>query len=128
VVALQRANKSTRFFVHRLVAAAFISPICKPMEVNHKDGNKTNNRLSNLEIVTRQWNIDHAVRTKLIDNKGMKNSQAVLTDELVMEIRNSYTRGGIWNGGKGYKALAKQYGVKWGTIRDIIKRQNWAHV
>ncbi len=54
--------------VHRMIAEAFIpNPQNKP-EVNHKDGNRLNNKLSNLEWVTKKENMDHAVATGLIDN------------------------------------------------------------
>lgn len=125
---LQRGNKSQGFLVHRLVAAAFIGPIDDGSEVNHKDGDKKNNRAGNLEIVTRQQNIDHAVANGLIDNKGESNTQAVLSLEQVKAIRAEYVRGGRRAGGNGYKALGEKYGVSWGTIRDIIKGRNWGWV
>lgn len=50
-----------RFYVHRLVARAFISNFSDDMEVNHKDFNKSNNCLDNLEMVTRKENMSHAV-------------------------------------------------------------------
>ncbi len=51
--------------VHRLVAEAFIGPIASGLTVNHLDGNKANNDVENLEIVTRAENSQHAMRTGL---------------------------------------------------------------
>ena len=45
--------------VHRVVAQTFIGKIPKGMEINHLDGDKHNNNVNNLEIVTRQQNITH---------------------------------------------------------------------
>ena len=122
---LYRGDGSARgFLVHRLVAEAFLGEIPVDCEINHLDGDKHNNCVGNLEIVTRQQNIDHAVEHGLIDNKGERNSSARLTAEQVLEIRSRYRHGG----GPGYKALAKEYGVSWESVRDIIKRRNWWHV
>lgn len=123
VVSLQRDNKSRVFLVHRLVAMAFLGAIPEESEVNHKDGDKRNNAVGNLEIVTRQENIDHAVRTGLIDNKGEKNATSRLTTCQVREIRSLHRDG--WGG---YKALGKRFGVPWGTVRNVVKRRTWGHV
>lgn len=47
-------------YIHRLVAAAFIGAIDEGMHINHKDGNKQNNNIDNLEIVTPRDNILHS--------------------------------------------------------------------
>ena len=54
-------NKSRKiFYIHRLVAEAYIGDIGYRMGVNHIDGNKSNNHVSNLEIVTSSQNNIHA--------------------------------------------------------------------
>ncbi len=71
-VELYKEGKGKMCLVHRLVAQAFIpNPENKPT-VNHKDGNKLNNTVSNLEWATQQENNQHALRTGLVVTKPVK--------------------------------------------------------
>jgi len=65
IVGLYSYGKRTNILVHRAVAAAFIGPIPDMHEVNHIDGDKTNNSISNLEYVTRSANSKHAIKLGL---------------------------------------------------------------
>lgn len=68
-VGLRKNGVKKRFYIHRLVAQAFIENPCNKEEVNHIDGIRTNNQLSNLEWVTRSEN--HYHRYKVLGQKGV---------------------------------------------------------
>ena len=68
-VTLSKNNKQKTVVVHLLVAGAFLdNPLNKP-QINHKDGNKENNTVANLEWVTQIENNRHAIVTKLKKTK-----------------------------------------------------------
>lgn len=56
--------------VHKLVTLAFLGPCPTNMEINHKDGNRKNNRISNLEYVTHAGNQSHASHAGLMPTKA----------------------------------------------------------
>lgn len=62
-------GKTKRQYIHRLIAETFIDNPLNKKEVNHIDGVRTNNRLSNLEWVTRSEN--HFHRYKVLKKKGV---------------------------------------------------------
>lgn len=64
-VSLWKDNKGTWKYVHRLVAQAFIPNPLNLAEVNHLNGNRQDNRVSNLEWVSRIGNAQHAIKTGL---------------------------------------------------------------
>ena len=86
-------GESFKFLVHRLVACAFIpNPDNLPC-VNHKDGNKQNNCVDNLEWCTYSYNQKHAFKTGLRDCNDEKNTQHKLSQSDVLEIRKLYVKG-----------------------------------
>lgn len=121
-----RQRKSKTFRVHREVAKAFIPNPDNLPQVNHIDGCKTNNHVSNLEWCTPSENARHAAELGLsIPIKGMDNVHAKLTDDIVRYIRNVYVP---FCRTYGTRALARQFGVTHGIITKIIQNKKWKHV
>lgn len=101
--------------IHRLVAYEFLGlSHSSLLEVNHKDGNRHNNRVSNLEVVTHQQNIDHSIITNLKNDYGECSINAKLTNRQADEIR------WLWENGMMQKDIAKMYNVCKQTICNII--------
>ena len=68
-LALGKRGKFKQCMIHRAVAEAFIPNLENKPQVNHKDGNKLNNNVNNLEWATRSENIRHMYNTGLVKNK-----------------------------------------------------------
>lgn len=86
-ITLSKDSKDSRFMVHRLVAAAFLpNPDNLPV-VNHKDGDKHNNQVSNLEWCTHSQNVQHAIQTGLIRSGQQKINGSKATDTVGVRVR-----------------------------------------
>jgi hypothetical protein len=139
MVNLFHNGKTKRRAVHRLVAIAFLGVPPSGKEVNHKDGNRQNAHLDNLEYVTRQENIIHSMEVlgsnrthewtlsqRLNQSKnisGANNPKAILTEDKVAEIRSEllspFRKRGI------FKLLAFEYNVSVCTIENIAYGKTW---
>lgn len=111
---LSKKNVGYRFLVHRLVAQAFLKDWHRKMEVNHMDGNKHNNNVANLEMCTRQMNIDHSISENLKKDYGEKHVHAKRTNAEANKIRKLHK----W--GIRQVDLAGIYGVSKQAINDIV--------
>lgn len=132
--------KGRGVLVHRIVADAFIGP--SDLQVNHKDGVKTNNHWKNLEYATNQQNVQHAydtglngrvaasasVRMKKLHAEqripmtcGTDHYRAILTPDAVRKIRES--KGKLSN-----KKTGEQFGVSEWTVKDVRSRKTWRHI
>jgi len=103
--------KGKRHFVHRLVAKYFVLNKEEKAQVNHIDGNKLNNHVSNLEWVTNQENRNHAVSMGLIATGERANS--IVSTETKIEIINKILEG------KTQAELSKQYNLRHQTVSLI---------
>lgn len=109
---------------HRLLWHVLRGPIPRGLEVNHKDGNKLNNRLDNLELLTTSENCRHALRTGLIiPKKGSETSQAKLTEDQVLRLRRLVVTDGIRQ-----QEAATMFGVSFQTVHLVVHGKRWKHV
>lgn len=109
--------------IHQLVMLAFVGDRPAGIEVNHKNGIRHDNRLENLEYLTKQENITHSVQVLHSHRRGVDKPNSKLNDFAVREIRRLYSEGGI-----SHAQLAKRYGVNSVSILHVIHRTTWKHI
>jgi hypothetical protein len=118
--------KQERFYVHRLVATAFVPNPHGYLTVNHKDENKENNSARNLEWCTHAQNMAHAATHKLMKgnsiSKGEQNHQSKLTDTQVSEIKRRLSIG------ESCQCISRDYPVGKSAIGEIKRGRSWRHV
>ena len=110
-------NDFKRYQLHRLVALAFLeNPLNKPC-VNHKDGNKINNELTNLEWCTYSENEKHSHRVLGKITNGIKRRK--ISIQHVEKIKQLHIEGMM------QKDIAKKYNVSNGTICLLINNKTY---
>lgn len=126
-VTLYLGDKPKKHRVHRLVVLNFLEKVLNKNIVNHKDGNKDNNYVENLEWSTISENTQHAYDNNLIKNhlKGEEVFNSKLTEDIVRYIRKNYIKG---SKEFGQRALGRKFGVTHATIQSVLNGKSWAHV
>lgn len=112
--------------VHRLLAECFIPREPGKEFVNHKDGNKANFDLENLEWVTAKENVRHAIENGLTitptSGPGMASPAAKLTDQDVIAIKLRLAAG------ESPASISQNYPVGRSAISEIKAGRSWSHV
>lgn len=119
-------GKSSTVLYHKIVALTWIENKDNKPEINHINGIKYDNRVENLEWVSRQENISHAWANGLYEARyGEETSNAKLTEDQVKEIKLYLkTAPKLY----GRKKLAKKYGVSESAIKNIVAEKTWKHI
>lgn len=112
-VCLSVKGKVVRFYIHRLVATTFIPNPENKKQVNHIDGNKLNNHISNLEWCTNQENSKHAYYTGLSDVPKKLNKEQVEEIQLLI------------NKGISQRDIGKRFGVSQAQVSNIKRGVSW---
>jgi predicted DNA-binding protein YlxM (UPF0122 family) len=107
--------------VHRLVLHTFTGP--SDLGINHIDGNKLNNKFSNLEYCTQKHNSKHARETGLWTCVGENSSFSKLKENEVQDIMSLYCEHQST-----VIQIAEKYQIVESTVRSILTGQSWKHL
>ncbi len=119
-------SKNKGYYIHRLVASAFVdNPLAKP-EVNHIDGDKENNHFSNLEWSTKKENSSHAMKLGLRPRAGEYGCIAMgpkgFTDDEVRKMRSLRMEGVT------VKKISDIFGISSRHAGMIVNRKSYKNV
>lgn len=122
-------SKLHRVKIHRLLWQTFIGSLEPGYVINHINGDKTDNALDNLEMVTQKENMKCAWEMGLMADSRppmfdhTTHSGVKFTEEQVRSIRNRYKKPC-----NSLSSLAREYHVHPSTIHDIVTRKTWKHL
>jgi hypothetical protein len=122
-VCLSINRKIKRKSVHSLVMLSFKGPVPDRHEINHIDGNKSNNNIKNLEYVTRSQNRWHSVNIlgeKIVS--GERHGMSKLDKNKVKNMRK-FRQAGLT-----YKKIADLFSIDYQTAWSAINSRTWCHV
>lgn len=114
-IAIAEGKRVRRVYAHRVIWEYAHGPIPDGMQVNHINGVKSDNRITNLELVTPAGNTQHAYATGLSTPMcGTRNGNAKITTVQVVELRQRH------QAGEQQKALAVEYGISRAQVNRIV--------
>lgn len=123
---LSKSGKTKQYRIARLVGIAFLDDTKEHLQINHIDGNKSNDSINNLEWVTAKENVNHSIEEGLRTHKhmmGARNKNSILCKSDVLDIRNAY-RLNIFT----HQEIANAYDVSRQHISAIINKKRWPHL
>lgn len=121
IVSLSINGKRTSKAIHRILAECFIPNPDNLSDVDHVDGNRQNNAISNLRWLTHGENIEHSYNLSNRSATGENNSRCETTEEEVREICRLLSAGYM-------PSKIRDLGFDYGRVRAIKRRQNWTHI
>ncbi len=133
LIGLYKDKVQIGYSVHSLIASAFLKKSLHDDVVHHKDGNKANNNLSNLEYMNRKEHLSHHTKEKHRAGKfdgnrgrktsvGSKNPRAKLNEDSVRSIILALAQG------RSTRQTARDFQISRRTISGIKKGIIWKHV
>jgi hypothetical protein len=122
MINLRASGKRYTVFVHRLVALAYLPNPTNAPFVNHKDFNRENNHVNNLEWVTAKQNINYSLENGRLP-RGETSYLSKLTDEKVKQIRELRKTQNV-----SLTQLAKQFEVCFQCIHHVVTNKTWRHL
>lgn len=123
MVGLYKDSASKKYTIHKLMCTTFMGGVPIGMQVNHKNGVKTDNRLRNLEIVSPGYNTRHAWKAGLCRRVvGEDNSNSKLKTKDVRYIKR------LLRQGVSQCEIGRRFGRNPVTIWHIANNSTWKHV
>lgn len=110
-------GKRVHALAHRLVWLVYRGSIPRGLCINHLNGNKRDNRIQNLQVVSYSENSKHAHASGLIDQRGEANPQAKISDSATARLRLEYAHGGIVT----QQSLAERYRLSFQAVSKIVR-------